>query len=279
MLIFLWKYILNNKYIYYIMNDETLRLELSTLLFNLRKATNYINGYSENFLIDDYDLLNTDDIIVINNFYNYINILHIFCNKYNYDDLIKIDFDCKTINEMEINFINNKHATYSCFNVDNYKKELYFFKSRCIKGINNEIKQLKQNNNIKLIENDILFSLIFYYIIDSEITIDERENFGYVIKLLLDEKEHKLVRNILTCLYDTRSDYNGFIRKRWQYVETFDEQKYEYKTKYVVNPFYNDDLNNKPTELFEKKYNLYNSKYNEIQKFININNIQLVELD
>ena len=65
MLIFLWKYILNNKYIYYIMNDETLRLELSTLLFNLRKVTNYINGYSENFLIDDYNLLNTDDIIVI----------------------------------------------------------------------------------------------------------------------------------------------------------------------------------------------------------------------
>jgi hypothetical protein len=261
------------------MDDETLRLELSILLFNLRKATNYIISYFENFLVDDYKFTDIDDIDVINYFYHSIKNLHIFCNKYSYDDLIKIDFNCKIINELEINFINKKHTINNCFNYDRYKHELDFFNSRCIYAVDKNIKYLKKNNNIELSKHDILFSLIFYYIIDSEITIDERENFGYAIKLLLEKKEHNLVRNILTSLYDTYNDYNGYIRKRWQYVETFDEQRYEYKTKYVINPFYDDYLNDKPTELFEKKYNLYNSKYNEIQEFITKNNIQFVELE
>ena len=111
------------------------------------------------------------------------------------------------------------------------------------------------------------------------VNLDEREKFGYVMKLILSDYEYKLVKNIFTYLYDERTDYNGYIRGKWKYVETYNEREDDYTTEYVEERFYDDDLDNEPTEYFEEKYDLYNSKYNEIQEFITKNNIQLVELN
>jgi hypothetical protein len=260
------------------MDYTNLRLELSIVLKNLRTSMGYIKGHTKK-IFKNHNKINNNirNIEVINYFYHRINDLHKFSNKYMLSDIVKIDFECVNLSDDEKNFINKNMLVDNTYNIERYKEELHLFNRWFIDGINEDIEKIK--SIITLTEHEILFSLMWYYLINLMVSLDEREKFGYVMKLILNNYEYKLVKNIFTCLYDDVNDYNGYIRGKWKFVETYNEREDDYTTEYVEERFYDDDLDNEPTEYFEEKYDLYNSKYNEIQEFITKNNIQLVELN
>ena len=262
----------NNKIIKYIikynMDIENLRFELTKTLCLLRKDILYINIYSKEILNDNKNKMNLQ---MINNLHISIKNLYEFTSKYNYDDLIKIDYKCSKLNNSENEFINkyyNKH-------IERYKKELRFFNNNCVKYFNRDLQKLKSNkfyfnSNYILSDNELLNSLIISYILQGEINIKDRENFGYVIKTVLNEYDFNLFRNVLFIFCDIY-EYNDFIRGKKKTILTFDEDLYDYVYKTVFNPDYDNNEDKIKVEEFEQKHE---SKYNEIQKLIKINNLE-----
>ena len=66
--------------------------------------------------------------------------------------------------------------------------------------------------------------------------------------------------------YDIDMGYYDYVKGKYKFVETLDENKYEYVTKVVHNEFYPEEFNSKPIEDFER--NDIVCKYNQIQKYI-----------
>jgi len=75
-----------------------------------------------------------------------------------------------------------------------------------------------------------------------------------------------LIRNALNIFYDDEYGYSDYIKGKYKIVETFDEDKYDYKTKIVHNEFYPDSFDLESVEKFEKK-NIV-SKYDYFQELI-----------
>ena len=91
------------------------------------------------------------------------------------------------------------------------------------------------------------------------------------MKLILKPMDFYLFRNMLNIFYDTYMDYNNYIKGKFEFVETFDEDKYQYKKMIVENKFYNSNDDLIPIEDFERSDIV--SKYDLIQQFIFKQNI------
>ena len=263
------------KYSIYSMDIVNLRFELSSVILHLRLGIFRIIANGDD-IINHYNEIKY--IKLINNFYISMKKLYEFTNKYNYNDLIKINYkEVKDIDKFknnltkqEIDFIN----LYYNGKIERYSKELEFFNYHIIEDYEYRINELKTkkfyaNENYILTEQEQLSSLILTFITEGEIYINDRENFGYVIKTILNEYDYNLIRNVLYVFYDDL-DYNDFIRGKRKMIETFDEDLFCEVTKIVTNPHYMYSNDSRKTEEFEKKYK---SKYNEIQELIKINNL------
>ena len=262
------------KYSIYSMDTVKLRLEISTLIGHLRNNICCIN-------ISSYDTTNHYNDIkhlkYINKLYISIQKLYEFTNKYNYDDLIKINYKYKTIKEFNNSLSSSEMNFIKLFyngDIECYSKELENFNRRIIKDYAYKINKLKTNKfyadeNYILTEQEQLSSLILTFIIESEINIRYRENFGYALKTILNEYDYNLIRNVLSVFYDGL-EYNDFIRGKRELMEIFDEDLFYEVTKIVTNPYY--DLSNDKIKIeeFEQKHE---SKYNEIQELIKINKL------
>ena len=257
------------KYSIYNMDTNKLRFELSKLIEHLRNSIRCINIGSED-ITNHYN--DVKELKFINDLYISILKLYEFTKKYNYNDLIKIDYKkIDNLSDLEINFIDLYYKELR--GIEFYSKELKFFNHHIILNYTNKINKLKTkkfyaNENHILTEQEQLSSLILLFILQSEIGILERENFGYVLKTVLNEYDYNLIRNVLYVFYDGLY-YNDLIREKIKIMEIFDEELFYEVTKIVKNPYY--DLSNDKIRIeeFEEKHE---SKYNEIQELIKINN-------
>jgi len=112
---------------------------------------------------------------------------------------------------------------------------------------------------------------LLYYSVNSACEVQQREKLGYILKMLLSEYDWKLFRNAFHLFYDDEFGYPDYIKGKYKFVETFDENKYDYKTKIVHNEFYPDEFDSEPIEKFERSDIV--SKYDLIQKYIKDNNL------
>ena len=159
-------------------------------------------------------------------------------------------------------------------NNEYYSKELQFFNHHIIIPYVRKLNKLKtnkfySNENYILSEPEQLSSLILTFIIEGEINIKYSENFGDALKTILNEYDYNLIRNVLSVFYDGLY-YNDFIREKKEMIETFDEDLFYEVTKIVNNPYYMHENDKIRIEEFEEKHE---SKFNEIQEIIKINNL------
>jgi hypothetical protein len=260
--------------IYYNMDIINLKIEFITLLmllhYNMYDIFSNVNNILENH--NNVNNIENKNLLFIKKIYNAIYEIHKFTEKYNYEDLKKIDY--KNITNKEYEFIKNNLND----DINGYKNEFELFKYNCFDDYEEKLNALKNNKfysnpNYILSNNELKSSIIFNYIINKIFEINERENFGYLIKVILNEYDYNLFRNCLSIFYDVNNGYNEYIRGKFKYVETFDEDDYEYKTKCVIDYFYNHNNDNIKTEEFEDDYKLYSSKYDEFVKIISDKNI------
>ena len=235
----------------------------SHLYIDKTKKNPYLMGKIKN-------IKEINNLKLINNLYISINKLYEFTKKYNYNDLIDIDYKCNKLNNLENNFVLTQYKN----NVERYKKELYFFNCRFIKYYNDNLQKLKSNKfysnpDYILSDNETLSSLIISHILQGEINVKKRENFGYVLKTVLNDYNYNLFRNVLSIFYDYL-EYNDLIKGKTKTILTFDEDLFDYIEKTVKNPDYESKNDKIKTEEFEEKHE---SKYNEIQELIKINKL------
>jgi hypothetical protein len=258
--------------IYSSMDINKLRLELSIILKNLRNGIIGINFGSEDTIIY-YNKISYIPTII--DLYKSLQKLYEFTNKYNYNDLIKIDYKYNdnnfNLSDLEIDFIKSNYKG----NIEYYTRELDLFNCRFIQSYKYKLNELKtrkfySDENYILTEQEQLSSLFLTFIIEGVINTLKRETFGYVLKTVLNEYDYNLIRNVLYVFYDELY-YNDLIREKIKIMEIFDEELFYEVTKIVKNPYY--DLSNDKirTEEFEEKHE---SKYNEIQELIKINKLE-----
>ena len=276
-----------NKYnIKYNMDIIDFKLKFTSLLMSLYSNVGNIFRFGDDILInhDNINNIENKNLSYIKNLY--IDIQHVYdiTNEYQHEDLKKINY--MNITDKEYEYIKNKldnntdeYIKNKLDNdIDDYKCMTYLFYHNCLKYYNEKYETLKNNKfysnpNYTLTENEIKSSIIFNYIINKIFEIDEREKFGYLIKIILNEYDYNLFRNALAIFYDVDDCYNEYIRGKFKFADTFDEEDYEYKTKIVTDYFYNPNNDKLPTEYFEDDYKLYNSKYDELQQIIKDKNI------
>jgi hypothetical protein len=121
------------------------------------------------------------------------------------------------------------------------------------------------NPDYKMTDSEKLFTFIFGEFISFK-CIQDREYTGYILKLILNEKDFGLIRHALFVYYDIY-EYNNYIKGKSKVVKTFDENLYDYIEKRVVNEFYPQEYDDLPVEEFEKKNII--SMYDDIIKLIN----------
>ena len=255
------------------MDINKLRLELLIVIKNLRNGIVGINFGSEDTIIYYNRISYIPTIIKL---YKSLQKLYEFTNKYNYNDLIKIDYKYNdnnfNLSDLEIDYIkSNCNGDIEC-----YTKELNFFNCRIIQSYEYKLNKLKtkkfySDENYILTKQEQLSSLFLTFIIEGEINTTDRETFGYVLKTVLNEYDYNLIRNVLYVFYDGLY-YNDLIREKIKIMEIFDEELFYEVTKIVKNPYY--DLSNDKIRIeeFEEKHE---SKYNEIQELIKINKYKL----
>lgn len=219
--------------------------------------------------------------------YKYVNALHIMASQYKLNDFKCIDFNCDNFCDDEIRYFNGEYnekekddeedddETETENNFD-YNKCMYMESINKIKSIFiDDIDKIKNkvinfkfygDASYKLNDEELNFTVLLYYNIWTACEITERERLGYVLKMLLSDYEYKLFRNAFYLYYDIDMGYPDYIKGKFKFVETFDEDKYEYITKVAHNEFYPDELDSKPVEDFERKDIV--SKYELIQKYI-----------
>jgi hypothetical protein len=259
-------------------NMDIIKFDLASILIILKSRFNNLmrQQYNENILLNcnNVDNINNENLISIKHLYEIIPKIYEFTNKYNYENLKNINYKCHVITNEENIYIKEKLNG----DIYSYKNELELFERNCINHcdeIFNKYKNSKfySNPNYILSDNEILSSMIIHFVIEKLFDVDEREKFGYLIKIILNEYDYNLFRNALALFYDVDDCYNEYIRGKFKFVETFDEDDYEYKTKIATDYFYSHENDKLPTEYFEDDYKLYSSKYNELQQIIKDKNI------
>ena len=248
------------------MDYQKLRLEFYDSVANLKY---YLGDYAESNILKDIKKKNisVDILKEINIVYIGINKLHDLSKKYSINDLKCIDYECVDFSLDEINYFKNNN---DC-NESLYKHFFDFMKCRFIDKIdkiknNLACSEFYFNSDYKLTDEEINYTLFLYYAVYSSCEVNEREQLGYVIKILLNDYEYKLIRNALNIFYDNDNDYPDYIKGKYKIIETFDENKYDYVTKIVHNEFYPDSFDLEPVEKFEKKNII--SKYDYFQELI-----------
>ena len=126
-------------------------------------------------------------------------------------------------------------------------------------------KKIYNNENELLNNSELLFSCILGYIFNGDLYIDNREKFGYIIKVLLDDYNYKLFRNTLHYLYKYEYIYEDLLREKIKLIDTYDENYGRYIKKYIDNNYYYSKYDEIKIEKFEKKYE---SSYDEINKLL-----------
>lgn len=264
-------------------------MDYNKLRFELYQIINELEFYFAILIDDDYnsdehffeDLKNNnfkDYVVFFDQFYVFINKLIEFAKLYKIDDLKCVDYSCEKLSDNENNYIKQLTDDDSEYydNLSNYKNKLNKIKSNLVDNIN-EIKSKIQCSKFyydpeyKLTNDEYNFTVLLYYVVNSACEVSDRENLGYVLKMLLSEYDWKLFRNAFNIFYDNFFNYPNYIKGKFKFVETFDEDKYDYRTKIVYNEFYPDEYDLKPIEDFERK-DIY-SKYKLIQQFIKQNNL------
>ena len=259
------------------MDYVDLRFKLYDVLNSLSSSINYIDDelsfykdLKKNYFNEIIELFKdiNDDIIK----------LHIFSKTYKLNDLKCIDFNCEILSDKETNYFSS--SVDEDFNFDYnsnyYKNELKKIKSNLIDNLDTIKSKILSEKfyydpNYILTENEFNFTVLLYYVVESACEVSEREKLGYVLKMLLNENDWKLFRNAFYLFYDDFFGYPNYIKGKYKFIETFDENKYDYKTKIVHNEFYPNEFDLEPVEKFERK-DIF-SKYDLIQQFIKDNNL------
>lgn len=275
---------------------KCIHMDYKKLRFELQNIFSSLSWYF-NVICDDKELFislknnNFETITIFSkHVYKYINALHTLAQDYKLDDFQCIDFNCNDFCDNENKYFNGEIDSEIDIEIDseidneidfNYNKYEYMEKIHKIKSIfidnidiiKNKVINSKfyGDNSYKLTNKELNFTVLLYYNVWTACEITEREKLGYVLKMLLNEYDYKLFRNALNLYYDVDMGYSDYIKGKFKFVETFDEDKYEYITKLVHNEFYPDDFDLKPVEYFERKD--IDSKYKSIQKYIIEQNI------
>ena len=245
-----------------------------------------------NSLLNNIDFINDEDNIYKelkkNKFENIIDIfkdindditkLYNLSKKYNINDLKCIDFNCQQLSSQEINYINESIDKDDNFNSNllYYKEELQKIKSILIDDLDKikskiSCEKFYNDPEYKFTKDEFNFTILLYYPIKSACEVYQREKLGYVLKMLLNYHDWKLFRNAFNLFYDNFFNYSDYVKGKFKFVETFDEDKYDYKKKIVHNKFYPDEFDSKPIEDFER-FDVV-SKYDLIVKYIEKNNL------
>ena len=246
------------------MDYQKLRLELYDSIGTLKY---FLEDYAESNILKNLKKKNISEDILkdINNFYVLIKKSHDLSIKYNINDLKCVDYEC-----VDFSIDEKKYFENDC-DESVYKHFFEFMKHRFIDDID-EIKnnlscsKFYFNSDYKLTNEEFNYTLFLYTVIYGSCEINDREQLGYVIKILLNDYEYKLIRNALNIFYDDDSGYSDYIKGKYKIVETFNENNYDYETKIVHNEFYPDSFDLEPVEKFEKK-NIV-SKYDYFQELI-----------
>lgn len=160
--------------------------------------------------IKNDDTITIDTINLIDNFMMNIKELHEFCNKYDVDVLKCIDYKCTDITEIEKKLFEDEYE------YELYVEQLIDFKNMFIDHLDENIEKLNKSS-ISLSKSEFMYSLMLSYMNSISIEEDDRERFGYIIKMILDEYEYKLYRNALLIFYDDFM-YNDLIRNKYRFV-------------------------------------------------------------
>jgi len=239
------------------MNYVYLKLELYDVLNSLLNNINYI--FDDLSVYNDLKKNNYNDIIQLFKDINQDIIkLHKFSKIYKINDLTCIDFNCEKLSNEEINYISSlvdEDFNFD-YNLSNYKNNLQKIKSILIDDLDNIkskilCKKFYFDHEYKLTENEFNFTFLLCFLISYCVAeVSDREKLGYILKMLLSDYDWKLFRNAFYLFYDDFNDYPDYIKGKYKFVETFDEDKYDYRTKIVHNEFYPDEFDLEPVEKF-----------------------------
>jgi len=192
---------------------KNINLDYNNIRFELFKNHNNLLLSIRNIICDideyiDKIINNKIDNNIINNLkniYDGINNLYNFSKLYDNNIIKNIDYKCKNIDKLEsynlLNYCNN-YLLYDDkeYCIDYYKEKLDFIHYRYISDYDKIISKLK-NNKFYLNDNKILNDYELYIssligdIISCSININEREKFGYFIKIILNDYDYSLFRN------------------------------------------------------------------------------------
>lgn len=240
------------------------------LFIAIKKFINTKNNfiYDDNIIYDQLksmsDTLEMSTSLVNNivNLYESIELLHIFCRSYDINVLKCIDFSCKTLTQHEKDAIQRNRIEF--FDIMNNIKLLVVDN---IDSLQEKIKKstFYYDKNYVMHQDELFYTLLLSYI--GSCDKYEREMLGYIMKILLNDYEYKLIRNMWSIFIDDQG-YNKLIRGEHKLVTTFDENQYKFIEKVVHDTRYDKRLDAQPTEKFEHKIE---SQYNIIcQKLKNI---------
>jgi len=139
-------------------------------------------------------------------------------------------------------FISRKH-NIKYYNLEDYLKKLGSKDIKIYKEYNGIDNDGYEDNYTKYIEfyvDKIKIRGYFHdisindLVVESVCEVTERERLGYVEKMLLNDYEYKLIRNTLHLFYDIEFAYDKYVKGKFKFVETFDEDKYDYVTNVVL---------------------------------------------
>jgi hypothetical protein len=233
-------------------------IDYTKLRFKIYKIYFYLNYYFNTLYDNDnnnnlYKNLKNNNFIeyigYCNKFYHTIIQIHELSKLYKLDDLMCIDFNCEKLSNEEISYISS--LVDEDFNFDYnliyYKNNLQKIKSILMDNldkIKSKIlyKKFYFDPEYKLTEDEFNFTILLYYSVSCACEVSDREKLGYILKMLLSEYDWKLFRNAFNLFYDDFNDYPDYIKGKYKFVETFDEDKYDYRTKIVHNEFYPDEF-------------------------------------
>lgn len=246
-----------------------IRYELFRVTQNLYRSLIDLRFFAKSF-IDKIINNNIDnDIkIILKRFYFELDDFYNFCKLYNFDIIKNIDFSYKNITKFEID---NVIKLFDSYDVNSYKRHLDSLHRNYISEYDHIIDKLINNkfyldHNKKLNKYELYISSLLSYIFDCGIEIEDREDIGYLFKIILNDYDYSLFRNVFANLYHNEKLYNDIKRGKKHLVRCFDYNIYDYKKDIVTYPYYDSDDDNINLEEYEDKYI---SHYDIIQKILN----------
>ena len=247
-----------------------IRFELFKITENLYNTLKKLISNRKSYInkIIKFDIDNNNDIKkYIKNIYNDLESIYNYCKIYNYDIIKNIDYKCKKISVYEKE---NLKIMFNNYDITDYKECIDSIYDNYILEYDDIIDKLTNNkfylDNKKELNNyEIYVSSLLSYILNCSIEIDDREEIGYLLKLILNDYDYSLLRNILAYVYEEEELYNEIKKGKKKLIKYFDENKYDYRDDIVVYPYYDYNNDKKKIEEFEDKYI---SHYKEIIKIL-----------